>query len=187
MRVTLIGTIFVNKETEDAAIKLKYSDTGVAIAKFTVMEARKRQKTETDKYSFYQVTAFGKTAEFVSRFTEGKPIVIYGDAYNVKKDGKTYLNIDAIDVDFVPVDYDFINNHASSQNQSQQTVQQNQGVQPDQLAYQQIPQGQVVPQGQPVTQVVQGSESQQVAQGQPVQDTNVFRGFAPPKGFNPFG
>lgn len=192
MKVILYGTIF--KRNGEAAVKLSYTGEGKAVAKFTVSEPRKFGRSEGNNMDFWDFTVFGKQAEFLEKnFPGGKPIAIIGDAYHSKDDkGKTYLNLVASEVDFLPKEYGPLEAQVQSPetkaiNQAQQTAPpQNQAPVQQQPVTQQTQQSQPVqqavqqtaPQAQPVAQPAQQPASQPVAQPQ-FQQT-------PPSDFDPF-
>lgn len=200
MKIILYGTIFKRNDA-DAAVKLSYTAENKAVAKFTVSEPRKFGRTAENKLDFWDFTCFGKQAEFLEKnFPAGKPIAIIGDAYHSKDDkGKTYLNLVASEVDFLPKEYGEFEAQVQSpetramnqqtapvQNQAlvqqQPVTQQTQHFQPVQQAVQQT-----APQAQPVVQ----QQAQPVTQATPVQQSapqpapqQVFQ--TPPAEFDPF-
>lgn len=73
-KVILMGRI-----TRD--LELKYSQTTepIAVLKFNLAVARKFKKENENNVDFINCVAFGKTAEFISKyFTKGKLIAIIG-------------------------------------------------------------------------------------------------------------
>ena len=170
MKIILYGTIFKRNDA-DAAVKLSYTAENKAVAKFTVSEPRKFGRTAENKLDFWDFTCFGKQAEFLEKnFPAGKPIAIIGDAYHSKDDkGKTYLNLVASEVDFLPKEY----GEFEAQVQSPETRAMNQQTAPvqNQAPVQQQPVTQQTQQFQPVQQAVQQTapQAQQTApQAQPV-------------------
>lgn len=70
--VTLIGRL-----TKD--IEVRYTSSQMAVASFTVAVDRPVKKGEEKQADFPRVTAFGKTAEFLSKKTgKGKRIAVEG-------------------------------------------------------------------------------------------------------------
>lgn len=191
MKINLIGTVFQSNK-ESAAIEMRYGkEDGKPIAKFTVAEARKFGRTDDNKLDFWEVTVFGKQAEFVEKnFSKGKPIYITGDAYHTKTDKGTYLNIVASDVDFVPKEYTGGTQAQADPTQAiqSQPVQTQQTPQPAQV--QQPVQAQPVQaqqtQAQPVQAQPQAQQTVQQPAPQPAQAPQQSGGFAPPAGFDPF-
>lgn len=196
MKIILYGTIFKRNDA-DAAVKLSYTAENKAVAKFTVSEPRKFGRTAENKLDFWDFTVFGKQAEFLEKnFPAGKPIAIIGDAYHSKDDkGKTYLNLVASEVDFLPKEY----GEFEAQVQSPETRAMNQQTAPvqNQAPVQQQPVTQQIQQFQPVQQTVQQTapqaqpvvqqQTQPVTQATPVQQSapqQVFQ--TPPAEFDPF-
>ena len=84
-KVILMGRI-----TRD--LELKYSQTTepIAVLKFNLAVARKFKKENENNVDFINCVAFGKTAEFISKyFTKGKLIAIIGEirVSSFEKDG----------------------------------------------------------------------------------------------------
>ena len=77
-------------------IDLKFANSGeMAIAKFGVAVSRMKK----DESDFFNVTAFGKTAELIANtLSKGKPILITGHLQSGKydKDGHTVYTTDVI-------------------------------------------------------------------------------------------
>lgn len=96
MKINLLGRVVRD-------VELQSSKEGKPYANFTVVE-----NLGKDKSNFMTCIAFGKTAEFISKyFTKGKPIYIDGSLEKtdwVAKDGtKRYdYNIIVSNVTFVP-------------------------------------------------------------------------------------
>lgn len=65
------------------------SQSGTAVCKFKLAVDRQYSKGEEKTADFFQLVAFGKTAEFVNRyFTKGKPASIEGRIQNNNYQGK---------------------------------------------------------------------------------------------------
>lgn len=79
-------------------IDLKFAkNTGTAVAKFSIAVARMKKDDPSD---FFNVTAFGKTAEVIAEILQkGSPILIEGHLQSGSykdKDGKTVYTTDVI-------------------------------------------------------------------------------------------
>ena len=79
-------------------VDLKFAKgTGTAVAKFSIAVARMKKDDPAD---FFNVTAFGKTAETIAeRLQKGSPILIEGHLQSGSykdKDGKTIYTTDVI-------------------------------------------------------------------------------------------
>lgn len=110
-RVDIIGRIVREIKTESSTSGTTYLRNSIAVD-------RKGKKDETD---FFEVTAFGKTAEFIEKyFSRGRKIAISGhlQSSNYKdKDGKSHTSVAIIadEVDFCDsksepkTDNDFLN------------------------------------------------------------------------------
>jgi single-strand DNA-binding protein len=84
--ITLVGRLTKDPETKETA--------GGIIAKFSVAcDNDDKDKTTT----FFNCTAFGKSAEFVGKYiTKGRLVLVSGSIKsNQGSDGKTYWNVDA--------------------------------------------------------------------------------------------
>lgn len=73
----------INKVIFDGRIsrapELKYLQTGTAIANFSVAVSGRKNQNGKDEVAFVEVTAWGKTAEYVnSYFNKGSGIVVCG-------------------------------------------------------------------------------------------------------------
>lgn len=80
-------------------VDIQFSKQGKAYAKFTVAVKRPFKKDETD---FFNVTAFGKTAENVGNFlSKGSKVLVEGQVNIDNKDGKYYTNVLADSVEFL--------------------------------------------------------------------------------------
>lgn len=94
--VTVIGRIVRDIKTESSTSGTTYLRNAIAVD-------RKGKKDETD---FFEVTAFGKTAEFIEKyFSKGRKIAISGhlQSNNYKdKEGKSHTSVAIIadEVDF---------------------------------------------------------------------------------------
>lgn len=95
-RVDIIGRIVREIKTESSTSGTTYLRNSIAVD-------RKGKKDETD---FFEITAFGKTAEFIEKyFSKGRKIAISGhlQSSNYKdKDGKSHTSVAIIadEVDF---------------------------------------------------------------------------------------
>lgn len=95
-RVEIIGRIVRDIKTESSTSGTTYLRNSIAVD-------RKGKKDETD---FFEVTAFGKTAEFIEKyFSKGRKIAISGhlQSNNYKdKEGKSHTSVAIIadEVDF---------------------------------------------------------------------------------------
>ncbi len=84
--ITLIGRLTKDPETKETS--------GGMIAKFSVAcDNNDKDKTTT----FFNCTAFGKSAEFVAKYiTKGRLVLVSGSIKsNQGSDGKTYWQVDA--------------------------------------------------------------------------------------------
>lgn len=84
--INIVGRLVKDPETKDTS--------GGMIAKFSVAcDNDDRDKTTT----FFNCTAFGKTAEFVNNYlTKGRLVFVSGSIKSNKgSDGNTYWNVDA--------------------------------------------------------------------------------------------
>lgn len=89
--------IFSGNITKD--IDIKYSQEGKPYARFTVAVTRKRDRNKTD---FFNVTAFGKTAENAANYLDkGSKVLVNGEVQIESKDGKYYTNVMAESVEFL--------------------------------------------------------------------------------------
>jgi single-strand DNA-binding protein len=60
-------------------VDLKYTQSGTAVAKFSVAVDRRVKQGEEKKADFINCVAFGKTAEFISKyFAKGSSIAVVG-------------------------------------------------------------------------------------------------------------
>lgn len=95
-RVDIIGRIVREIKTESSTSGTTYLRNAIAVD-------RKGKKDETD---FFEVTAFGKTAEFIEKyFSKGKRIAISGHLQSNSykdKEGKSHTSVAIIvdEVDF---------------------------------------------------------------------------------------
>ena len=83
-----------------ADVKKSKTTNGTKAVRFAVANQRSKDST-----MFFNVVAYGGTAEFVEKyFSKGSPIIVSGplEYYDTEKDGKKYRNyqIVAISVDF---------------------------------------------------------------------------------------
>ena len=63
-----------------AAPEIKQTPNGTSVCNFSIAVDRKRGKDGEAKADFFDITAFSKTAEFISNyFTKGSPILIDGE------------------------------------------------------------------------------------------------------------
>lgn len=63
-----------------AAPEIKQTPNGTSVCNFSIAVDRKRGKDGEPKADFFDITAFNKTAEFISNyFTKGSPILIDGE------------------------------------------------------------------------------------------------------------
>lgn len=116
---------FMGRLTADP--EFSQSQSGTAICKFRIAVDRTyTRQGEEKKSDFFQITAFGKTAEMVSKyFIKGKPILVEGKIQNnnyTDKDGKTQYR-DAIIADSVSF---VLSDPTRSGNGNQQTTPPNQ-------------------------------------------------------------
>lgn len=80
-------------------IEIKYSQAGKAYSKFTVAVTRKFDREKSD---FFNVTAFGKTAEHVANYlSKGSKVLVEGEVQIDNNDGKYYTNVLAQSVEFL--------------------------------------------------------------------------------------
>jgi len=87
--VTLVGRLVRDPEE-------KVANSGTVMSRFTI--AVDRQKRDEDKADFFNITAFGNTAEFVNKYlVKGRLVLVEGRLQidQVEKDGemKYYTNI----------------------------------------------------------------------------------------------
>ena len=91
-------TILMGRLTKD--LELKYSNSNVAFASFTVAVNREFVKDGEERQAdFIMCKAFGKTAEFVSKyFSKGKMISLVGriQTGNYEKDGVKVFTTDVM-------------------------------------------------------------------------------------------
>lgn len=91
-------TILMGRLTKD--VELKYSNSNVAFASFTVAVNREFVKEGEERQAdFIMCKAFGKTAEFVSKyFSKGKMISLVGriQTGNYEKDGTKVFTTDVM-------------------------------------------------------------------------------------------
>ena len=83
-----------------ADVKKSKTTNGTKCVRFSVANQRSKDST-----MFFNVVAYGTTAEFVEKyFSKGTPIIVSGplEYYDTEKDGKKYRNyqIVAVSVDF---------------------------------------------------------------------------------------
>lgn len=80
-------------------ISIQYSQAGKAYSKFTVAVTRKFDREKSD---FFNVTAFGKTAEHVANYlSKGSKVLVEGEVQIDNNDGKYYTNVLAQSVEFL--------------------------------------------------------------------------------------
>jgi single-strand DNA-binding protein len=91
-------TILMGRLTKD--VELKYSNSNVAFTSFTVAVNREFTKEGEERQAdFITCKAFGKTAEFVSKyFTKGRMINLFGriQTGSYEKDGARVYTTDVI-------------------------------------------------------------------------------------------
>lgn len=85
--------IFIGRITRE--LELKQSKTGMSILKFSLAVNRKTKAGEEKKADFINMTAFGKTAEFIEKYmAKGMQIAISGrlqvEPYTNKEGKKVY-------------------------------------------------------------------------------------------------
>lgn len=88
-KVLLIGRI-------TKAIELRYTQSGMAIVKFTLAINRETKKDETD---FINCVAYGKTAELISKYLDkGNQLAVEGriTTGSYEKDGKKVYTTDVL-------------------------------------------------------------------------------------------
>lgn len=77
-KIILIGNI-----TKD--IELKQTQSGIEVVRFSIAVNKRSAKDAENKADFFNVTAWGKTATFVSQwFKKGDPILLDGSIHNTK-------------------------------------------------------------------------------------------------------
>lgn len=90
--------IIMGRITRD--LELRYSQTNVAICRFTVAVDRRFVKQGEERQTdFISVVSFGKTAEFVQRYFEkGRMINVIGaiQTGSYEKDGRTVYTTDVV-------------------------------------------------------------------------------------------
>lgn len=99
-----------------ADVKKSKTTNGTKAVRFAVANQRSKDST-----MFFNVVAYGGTAEFVEKyFSKGSPIIVSGplEYYDTEKDGKKYRNyqIVAISVDFT------VSNKPESADNKEQTA-----------------------------------------------------------------
>lgn len=88
--ITITGNL--TKDPEKAA-----TNNGVPLARFTVAVNQKRGTA-----AYYKVSAFGATGENCLKYiSKGRKVMVIGDLEITEKDGKTYLNVSASNVEFL--------------------------------------------------------------------------------------
>lgn len=101
----------INKVIFDGRIsrapELKYLQTGTAITNFSVAVSGRKNQNGKDEVAFVEVTAWGKTAEYVnSYFNKGSGIVVCGrltqDSWQDRESGKkqSRLKVTAEEIHF---------------------------------------------------------------------------------------
>lgn len=99
-----------------ADVKKSKTTNGTKAVRFAVANQRSKDST-----MFFNVVAYGGTAEFVEKyFSKGSPIIVSGplEYYDTEKDGKKYRNyqIVAVSVDFT------VSNKPESADNKEQTA-----------------------------------------------------------------
>lgn len=115
--VSLVGRL-----TRDPDVR--YTDGGVTIAKFSIAVDRRFKKEGQPDADFPNITAFGKTAEFIEKyFSKGQRIGLTGriQTGSYEKDGQKVYTTDVV-VEAV----EFVESKSSGDNQSY-----NQSARPD--------------------------------------------------------
>lgn len=86
--------ILMGRLTRD--VELKYSQSGTAYARVGIAVDRPFKKDETD---FFNVVAFGKTAEFLGKYFEkGRRILIEGRIQSSSYENKEGVKVNTVDV-----------------------------------------------------------------------------------------
>jgi len=93
------SVVLIGRLTRDA--ELKYTSSGVAICKFSIAVNRSRKSGDRweDEASFFDCTAFGRSAEAVSQYmTKGKQIGVQGELRQDRweKDGQNRSKVEII-------------------------------------------------------------------------------------------
>ena len=100
--VNLIGRLTKN-------IELRYTNTQVAVARFSLAVDRGKDKDGKDKGAdFPSIIAFGKTAEFLEKWTEkGSRLSVVGHIQtgSYEKDGMKFFTTDIIADKVDPIDW----------------------------------------------------------------------------------
>ena len=92
-KVVLVGRI-----TKDIDLKMA-AGSGMAIAKFSIAIDRQVKKGEDKKSDFLNVVAFGKTAEFVSQYSDkGKLILVDGRIQTGHYENKDGIRVNTFDI-----------------------------------------------------------------------------------------
>ncbi len=200
--IMIFGNIFQKKDDAakgKPAIQLSYTKNGTPMTSFKVSTDREADsRSEDNKLDFWDVTAFGRTAEFLAKyFAAGSPISIVGEISHEKwdSDGKMHEQIKCLSAHFAPRDYSRGKSQAPAQQDVQgqgtytpqgmpqnQTAYPPQGTPQNQAAY--PPQGVVQQQGQNQGMGQQSYPQQGNAQSVPAQPPadpgfGAFTGFEP--------
>lgn len=113
------NTTFYGRVVRD--IECRYSQSGTAVAKFSIAVNRKYQQGDK-KADFFNITAFGKRAETLSQyFRQGSRIVVYCHPQQEQYTRQDGTKVDT--VSFILDDFDFVDTRAEggiTQNQSPQ-------------------------------------------------------------------
>lgn len=130
--------IFYGRLVKD--VELRYSQSNVAVGRFTLAVNRAYQRGDV-KADFFNMVAFGKTAETISNyFHQGSRIVVHchvqNDNYTNKDGNKVYQT------NFIVDSFSFVDTRAEggiTQNQSTQPTPP--PIQTDSAGFMQIPDG----------------------------------------------
>ena len=130
--------IFFGRLVRD--VELRYSQSNVAVGRFTLAVNRAYQKGDV-KADFLNMVAFGKTAENIERFfRQGSRIVVHchvqNESYTNKDGNKVYQT------NFIVDSFSFVDTRAEggiTQNQSTQPTPP--PIQTDSAGFMQIPDG----------------------------------------------
>ena len=90
--------VFIISGRVSREVELKYSQAGKAYAKFNVAVTREMDREKAD---FFNVTAFGKTAENCATYlVKGQEVSIVGSVQIDSNEGKYYTSVLANRVEF---------------------------------------------------------------------------------------
>ena len=91
---------FMGRATRDPEVRYTQSDTSMAVARFTLAINRLKSKDGAPKADFFNIVAFGKTAENCEKYVKkGSKIVVTGTVANnnyTDSDGNKRYNTDFI-------------------------------------------------------------------------------------------